>query len=280
MSGLTRSKLKPRWDLRRAPACALARAARLAYRSESWIRAVTTLWGFREVRVFASPLSFAYLAWREDAAVVAFRGTKPAKLQDWLTDAWAVPEPTPWGVGAVHRGFHRSFRTVWPQVAEAVIPLDVPLYLTGHSKGAAEATICARYLVERGHPVAAVYTYGSPRVGDVAFARDYELHLGDRTFRFRNNNDVVTRVPLALPGWLGRLVRRALKLPLIPGGYRHVGRLRYFDAEGRLHTRISAWFRLLDAIDGRLKDLGRLGPDGINDHGIDQYVRLCKRSCQ
>jgi hypothetical protein len=64
-----------------------------------------------------------------------------------------------------------------------------------------------------------VYTFGQPRVGDWQFASKYEDHLGTKTFRFVNNNDVVARVPPAVLG------------------FRHVGRMLLFDHTGALTER-------------------------------------------
>ena len=87
--------------------------------------------------------------------------------------------------------------------------------------------------------------------------------LRERTYRFRNNNDVVTRVPP--PGFI--------KLR-----YRHIGTPRYFDAQGRLRPKITKFRQLLDRLRGRLKDLGKLGTDGMKDHAMDRYLENLEKN--
>lgn len=90
--------------------------------------------------------------------------------------------------------------------------------LTGHSLGGAIATIAAaEWQGER--DVAAVYTFGQPRVGRADFADFIRRHYGENIFRFVNNRDVVTRVP----PW-----------------NEHVGALRRFNADGDLHEAIES----------------------------------------
>ena len=213
-------------------------------------------------------------------AVLAFRGTEPARVRDLVTDADAFRTRCPAG-GTVHRGFFRAYGQVDTEVGAAVAELpDRRLFITGHSLGGALATLAALRLVNQNVPIAAVYTYGSPRVGDAAFKRAYNEPLGRRTFRHKNNNDVVTRVPLALPTCAGQALSRVFRLPFVPGGYRHVGRLIYYDADGDLYEHTTWWFRLLDALDGRLRELGRLGPDGLKDHSMRAYVDLARCSVE
>jgi predicted lipase len=66
----------------------------------------------------------------------------------------------------------------------------IQLFITGHSLGAALATLCAARLQydelpQRAQipPVHAVYTYGSPRAGDMAFKDKYIQELDKITFR-------------------------------------------------------------------------------------------------
>ena len=59
----------------------------------------------------------------------------------------------------------------------------------------------------------ALYTYGSPRVGDEHFVR----RIAAPVWRIRNNSDVVTNVPLGLV-------------------FRHAGALALVDATGHWHA--------------------------------------------
>ena len=142
---------------------------------------------------------------------------------------------------------------------------DASLWITGHSLGAALATLAAAKFTFEGDapiPIQGVYTFGSPRVGDTTFAEAYDAKLRDITFRFRNNNDVVTRVPIPLK--------------LFP--YQHIGSMRYFNVKGRLLESLSWWAGLLDRIRGRIQDLGSPGTDGMKDHSMDRYVELLDKN--
>jgi hypothetical protein len=116
------------------------------------------------------------------------------------------------------------------------------------------ATLCAANMVARDDPFYGCYTFGAPRCGDRQFARNFNVEAGRRTFRFCNNNDLVTRVPARLMG------------------YSHVGTLRYITEWGDIEEDPSWWFRFLDGVRGAVADLGELGLDGVKDHGIDTYI--------
>jgi triacylglycerol lipase len=138
-------------------------------------------------------------------AALVLRGTND--LRDWLTDFNAIPDR--WlGGGLVHKGFATAFDLVWDKVTESLdknVPSDCPLFMAGHSLGAAVATLAASLRRPR-----ALYTFGSPRVGDNDFG---ETLAGVKIFRVVNNRDVVTTVPPPLP-------------------FHHLGELHYITHEG------------------------------------------------
>jgi pimeloyl-ACP methyl ester carboxylesterase len=119
-------------------------------------------------------------------------------------DFWLKDTPD---VGKIHRGFDKALDEVWTDVLADLDQLtDRPLWITGHSLGGALATLAAA----RYKKTQAVYTYGSPRVGDGEFKRRFHTPA----FRFVHHKDVVTKVP--------------------PRPYHHVGQLYRLDAQGRL----------------------------------------------
>ena len=88
-------------------------------------------------------------------------------------------------------------------------------------------------------PVHGLYTFGQPRTGDRNFERTINADFKPRCFRFVNNNDVVTRVPL-----------RAMN-------YSQVGTFLYFDAEENLTDDLHWWYQFSDRVEGRIDDLGK-----------------------
>jgi triacylglycerol lipase len=76
------------------------------------------------------------------------------------------------------------------------------LWLTGHSLGGALAMLAANELFSRAErgaaPIAGVYTFGQPRVGNAGFRDAYDTLLKGRTFRIVHGDDVVPRIPCLL----------------------------------------------------------------------------------
>jgi triacylglycerol lipase len=122
--------------------------------------------------------------------------------------------------GRVHSGFADAVEQVWPEVRRILgTPSHAkPLWVTGHSLGGAMATLASVRLTSEGYKVRAVYTYGSPRVGDRLFRDSYSLC----NYRFVNDNDLVPHLPFR---WC----------------YKHVGKLRLLDNEGDLTEEQAVW---------------------------------------
>jgi triacylglycerol lipase len=125
--------------------------------------------GLTQIRFFNSAKTGtqAFLVASENPsfAVLAFRGTEQ-RLRDFATDATFLQVPfAKDGSAQVHEGFKHALDSVWPDIAEELGRLSVPVFFTGHSLGAALATLATA----RREPGAA-YTFGCPRVGDSAFA--------------------------------------------------------------------------------------------------------------
>ena len=78
---------------------------------------------------------------------------------------------------------------------EALLANGKPAIFIGHSLGGALATYAAMRAHWAQKKVLAVYTFASPRVGNTRWAKVYNPILGQRTFRFANRHDLVTRLP-------------------------------------------------------------------------------------
>lgn len=249
-------------------AYSLGLAADLAYEDADVVAARCAQWGLPRVRFIESTRASRrdtqlFVAANDRLVVVAFRGTEPKKLQDWLTDANTVLTAGPFG-GRVHAGFSLGLASVWKPLLAALREFQdqgQSLWFTGHSLGAALATLAvARLRDEQDRPIYGLYTFGQPRLGDRVFERAYNQDSRGRSFRFVNNNDVVTRVPTRLTG------------------FSHTGTFLYFDHDRKLHSDLHFWYRFLDRIQGRIADLGKLGTDGLKDHFMAAYLECLKKN--
>jgi hypothetical protein len=135
--------------------------------------------------------------------IVAFRGTippgDPDSLPDWLSDFFS--EPTTCGVlpGKVHSGFCHDVQSVISQVIAAVRALDLSqnkVYVTGHSKGGALASIGAYFLNAAGIAIEQVVTFASPKAGDPDWQAGYQKVIPNQ-IRYENYGDLVPLLPPA-----------------------------------------------------------------------------------
>jgi triacylglycerol lipase len=241
-------------------AVALAEAARLAYSNADSIASTALKWGFPRSRYFEQRDTQAYVMASDRAIVVAFRGTQPDKLMDWMSDLDTLFVNGPFG--RVHNGFNLALSRVWEELNATVAQLQdqgQSLWLTGHSLGAALATLATARWREQDKPVHGLYHFGSPRVGDRVFERNFDQDFAARNFRFVNNADLVTRVPL-----------RAM-------GYSHPGTMLYFTDKGELTGDPGWWDAFLNRMQGRIEDLGTMGPTDLKEHSSDRYVELTRK---
>lgn len=189
------------------------------------------------------------LAWqREQDTVIAYRGTEGTRalsgldqgeygkeVLDILTDLRFYQKglgPAD-GAARVHSGFFEAVEETWSFV-EAILDTGKPATFVGHSLGGGLATYGAYKARAQGKNVSAVWTFGSPRVGAPEFATAYNEALGEVTYRFANELDVVTRLP----------VRGFHGIPLLPE-YRHVGKPIALWSDGHVD---SEWAELMSTM--------------------------------
>lgn len=192
-----------------------------------------------------------YLLSNKDHVTVAFRGTEPKEFSDIVADlkTWKTKSKV---AGRVHDGFYDEVEKVWGTLSFdlATKHKGKSLSICGHSLGAAMATICAARLCADGHKLI-LYTYGSPRVGNRKFIKS----LTCAHHRWVNNNDMVTKVPLAIML------------------FKHHGKLHYLNHYGLIRNGLSPWQRIKDSWRGRLAAWRNREPfDGARDHAIGKYV--------
>jgi triacylglycerol lipase len=260
------------WPTTPVPMLLAATLARLAYAPQSAdLPAELADAGYRRTLWLSGPKSGTEgtILENDHYRLLAFRGTEPKQVRDIKTDLDKQLIPMPDGFRAqddtsrVHQGFARALEEVW---SDLIAHLDdseaLPLVITGHSLGGALATIAAHALQERmaspeRKPIetVSVVTFGQPRVGDGEFARQYDRRFGPLHWRVVNNRDIVPRLP---PREMG---------------FRHVGRLLYFDADGRASLDPSQWLRLLDRFKFDTQaDWAVQMREYISDHDMDGYI--------
>lgn len=199
--------------------------------------------GYEIVEFFDIKDAQGYLLKGANEYVLSFRGTESKR--DALADLKARMKTESSGAN-VHRGFKGELDKLWPSIEKSIEQID-RLYITGHSLGAAMATIAASRIQSK---VIALITFGSPRVG----TRQFVNGLNVMHYRVQNNCDDVTKVP-----------------PCIMG-YRHHGIHKYMNFYGEFRN-LSSWQRIKDMVRSRIKARQK-GQKfiGLFDHMMNRYI--------
>lgn len=198
----------------------LSNIARLAYENEeTFRREIVNYTQPEKIHFFdASVNNFSdaqlYILKYSNYLVFSVRGTSSKK--DMLTDANLfkdlfqdiqycnyVDSKKYKGI-KVHSGFLNQYNTIKFCVLADVFQylwdkkdsIPIKIYLTSHSLGAAISTLLASCL--KAHFGNKIYIenwlFGCPRVGNSSFNKFYNDNI-DKTYRFINKNDLVTRIP-------------------------------------------------------------------------------------
>jgi len=238
-------------DLKKA--ALMADFAKIAYQKQDTAQTQIQSLGYNEFAWFDTDGTQAFACRKSNAnnIFIVFRGTEPNQMKDILADvkAWRKPAREK---GLVHFGFAQALDKVYDKIVrwidEQKLDDGYKITCTGHSLGAALATICASRLDAH-----ELYTFGSPRVGNRAFVKEMK-NDGIKHWRFVNNNDIVTKVPL----------------PII---FRHSGEIVYINHHGNIR-KMSRWQRIKDQWRGRMRALAKGQPfDGAFDHSMDLYYQ-------
>jgi len=160
----------------------------------------------------------------KDDIIVCFRGTNDFK--DVIIDASAFKVKR--SIGRMHNGFVDSWETLKHDIYEILEKINPDksrwIRVSGHSLGAAMATIASAYLHRKNYIIKRSFVFGSPNVGDKTWyegfkARNIEL------LNIINSQDIVTKVP-----WLF---------------YKKVGEVDFFSPNPKknsfLHKRPFTW---------------------------------------
>lgn len=197
--------------------------------------------------------SQAYVLWDDKNFIISFRGTQPTEMKDVFSDMKFWKRPA-WEGGRVHTGFATYVDEIWDQIKVIFFKHGVnpetgktkKVYTTGHSLGAAAATIAASRL---GTFARGCFTYGSPRTGNKKFINTIKCPV----WRFRNQRDLVTRVPFILLG------------------FKHVGKFCYIDRNHEIRIGAVKFWRLFK--DSIASIFNKTVADGFVDHSIGDYSK-------
>jgi triacylglycerol lipase len=180
------------------------------------------MWGVANADDYAFPEPFAFLAWESNGRTyLVFRGSETSA--DFWEDAafdQVSYDPIVPGLGLVHDGFNDVYTSSYSSTGYSVAALrstilsalghlsytPTALYVSGHSLGAGLSTLCVpdvarnSQLGKLGIPMFH-YSLASPRVGDPAFAYNYNFQIPVATFRIANTEDLVPDGPPAVSEW-------------------------------------------------------------------------------
>jgi hypothetical protein len=162
--------------------------------------------------------------------VVAFKGTTPFDYAEWAGDFDITRTVAPFLDGRVHKGFYdklfpdldtkaarkHPYGEIIDALKEKIKALGsetkqpVPVWVTGHSLGAAMATVFVSRLLKcpgdldlDTYQLMDCYNFGCPAIGDsdyaIAVESNQNMPISRKSviWRFIDDADIVTRVPLA-----------------------------------------------------------------------------------
>lgn len=233
-----------------------ARLSNLAYKDPKEAREIFAKMGYESI-YYSNMGSNAYVLEDKYDIIIVCRGTEVKEWNDIKADLSINRTHSRAGIGLVHRGFRTYTDKIWEPVKNHI--LDNPnkkLWLTGHSLGAAMATLMARRFVNSQYVqrnVEALFTFGSPRVGDRIYIDQFNTKLTHH--RWVNDGDIVTKVPFA---------------PF----YYHCGTMHHISAKGKVTTnydRKISWGRVLSLL--LPHGLFKLIIGDAKDHSSETYVK-------
>jgi len=238
----------------KATAAYLGFMAALVYEANEYVTKTLKSLKSQNIHIYDKNNTQAFLVEFKDFSVLAFRGTEC--IADWITNFHFHLQRE--GQFAAHSGFIEGLDVIWADIIENVNDKKT-LFLTGHSLGGGIASICSARLWHLEIPHI-TYTFGCPRALSEYYADYYNSRFKQFTHRYVNNNDIVTRVP--------------------PRNFcfGHIGTFHYFKEDGKQDDEISWFSKLLDSIDGRVRDITKLGTDGVKDHKMAIYLHNLEKN--
>ena len=226
----------------------MAKLAKHAYNSQAAFK--KTFKKDWKIKMFSHGGTECYVLSCPKNYIVVFRGTEPTSWEDIKADVQFRKK------GGIHRGFKAALDDVWDDLFDDYNKNSEgkQLVVTGHSLGAALATLYSHRISDSN---SVCYTFGSPRTGTPKQTKKMVF----TAYRFRNNNDIVTKVP---PEFLG---------------FSHKSdKTTYFDIDGNVKEGYSRWYMISQWFKGTGRGLLKGKVDGFSDHSMGGYHELCQRA--
>ena len=239
----------------------LAKFSKLAYENKENVSKVLKKLGFKKIIFFDNKGTQAYLTFHKKFGILAFRGTEK-DFKDILTHIHFYQKKTRDGKYNVHAGFLKALNKIWLMknkkgLKDYLDKVKTPVYYTGHSLGAALATLAAK----RKQPKS-LYTFGSPRVVDNILSDYLSKHIN--IYRIINSIDIVT---------------------FLPFNHEHTGKPVYIDKNGKIWKNNYRIIMIIEFLLGILSFVTlilpnilvkRIRPNIFTNHKISEYIRKIK----
>ncbi len=267
---------------------------------ESKIRSDLRSRGFTTARLFKTRDLHGIVARHPRFVVLAFRGS--TTVQDWINDFkfFQLKSKKTGLPGRVHRGFFKALDSQWSEISKELAgpaASGMPIWITGHSLGGGLSQVAAMRAAVEGMPVAGLYSFASPKVGDREFLRAFDRRCAGRCYRVVNGEDLVPHVAPSEPAEepFAELLRpankRYLSLPMkgafLRTEYSHGGELYAFDESGTFIGRQQysdqddvRYWQSMHRAHGRGAWLIMIAEnsDVAKKHSLKEYIRLHRQA--
>ena len=204
----------------------------------------------------------------QSCLVIAFRGTYG--IDNWKLNVRAYQQDFE-NLGVVHSGFAKAWRSIDSQLFNLLEGNCLPVFITGHSLGAALATLTAAKMKES-LLFESCYTFGSPRIGNHSFIQAIQ---NMNIYRVINNCDIVSLLPLNFA---------AIQ-------YEHIGTSELMDDDGTLIEGLNETDILLEqqnrlpelkniygtALFNNINTMKENVPRFLSDHAPVNYIAALER---
>jgi len=234
--------------------------AGLVYKQPKEVIQILASCCYSHIRWFDNENTKAFIAFnsRSNKLIICFRGTPQLNLKAIISYISTIHKKVTYN-GSIHKRFYEAYKAVEKDMREYInnLPVnsDTSIMCTGHSLGAAIATIASREL-----GAVELYTFGSPRVGNKTYV-EYLCDSNIMHYRYVNNNDIITVLPFAILG------------------YRHFGDAIYFNNYGYVRNQ-SLWQTIKDRLRGIIRFLYKKEAyDSLFDHKLKKYIENLKKEC-